>query len=62
MDHSITDVRNVCEGFEFYLFVKNLMTEGSFNVRKWNKKCQKLLRKIDQFENICFDETPKEKS
>ena len=56
MDDNITGFDDLIIGFDYYLYVKTLMKEGGFIVRKWLSNCQELSKKIKGYEQEYFNE------
>ena len=54
MDDEISGTQDVKVGFEFYLFVKTLMLEGGFDLRKWNSNSLELRENISDYEKNYF--------
>ena len=62
MDDSISGVHDFENGFDYYLFIKILMKEGRFELKKWTTNCASLLKKINEFESLYFGNSPEVKS
>ena len=56
MDDNITGFDDLIIGFDYYLYVKTLMKEGGFIVRKWLSNCQELSKTIKAYEQEYFNE------
>ena len=56
MDDNITGFDDLIVGFDYYLYVKTVMKEGGFIVRKWLSNCQEISKKIKEDEQEYFNE------
>ena len=61
MDDSISGKQNEEEAFEFYLFCKSVLKEGSFNLPKWLNNSENLGERINDYEINYFGESEKYK-
>ena len=59
MDDSISRKQNEEKDFEFYLFCKSVLKEGSFNLRKWLSNSENLQERINDYEINYFGESEK---
>ena len=50
VDDLVTGADTIESGLSIYHAVKGLMSEGSFNLRKWNSSSPQLMEKISQLE------------
>ena len=55
VDDLITGADTVEDAFCFYKVAKLLMSEGDFNLRKWNSSSQSLLSRINSDQGNCED-------
>ena len=56
MDDNTTGVNDVNTGFEYYLFVKSMLLEGGFVLRKWFSNSSDLLQRINHHEETVYNE------
>ena len=56
MDDNITGFHDINIGFNYYSFVKTVMIEAGFILRKWKSNCKELLEKINEYEKQYFQE------
>ena len=58
MDDSITGTQDISEAFDFYIFIKTLMLEGGFDLRKWHSNSSKLREAVREYEELYFGKDP----
>ena len=58
MDDETGGAQNLEDAIEFYLFVRILMKEGGFELRKWQSNSSELLKAIEDNERSLGGETP----
>ena len=57
VDDNISGSQDIDEGLDFYLFIKTLMLQGSFELRKWHSSSDKLSDYIQEYEKLYFGNT-----